>query len=229
MPVRAESDHAFYWRCGLGMIVFLVLGFGARVLVEREERSPALAVLVPHIVSIGAWYLLFAAQTRLIAAGRRTLHRRLGSASVPLVLALLVTGVAVTRANFLIKGDAPLVFFNVLNLAQFTILYAWALLRVRQPALHKRLMLYGSIAMMPPALVRLIQAIGLPEVATVGLIIGWCVPGVLHDRTTLGRVHRGTWIGIGTIAFGLAIGGPVGFSDGWRDVVVSWFGEPAVR
>ena len=63
----------------------------------------------------------------------------------------LVVAVAVTGANFRLKGDAPLVFFNLLNLTQFVVLYTWAVLRVRDPALHKRLLLFGSIAMMPPA------------------------------------------------------------------------------
>ncbi|MCR9245126.1 MAG: hypothetical protein NXI31_08835 [bacterium] len=227
MLLRAESDRRFYWRSSLGLIAFIVLGFGGRALTQHEEDAPALAVLAPHIVCIVGWYLLFAVQAFLIGKGRHQLHRRLGRASVVLVIGLLVSGVLVTSANFRLKGDAPLVFFNLLNLAQFAVLYVWAVLRVRDPALHKRLLLFASIAMMPPALVRLIQTFGLPEVATVGLIVGWCVPSVLHDRATLGRVHRGTWIGLAAIGIGLAIGGPIGFSAGWRELVVAWFGEPA--
>lgn len=226
MPSPRDADRTFHARCGVGLFVFIALGFGGRALTQGEENAPAVAVLAPHIACIGAWYLLFAVQPRLVAAGRVTLHRRLGIASVPLMLALLVTGVLVTGANFRLKGDAPLVFFNVLNLTQFALLYAWALRRTDDPALHGRLLLFGSLAMMPPALVRVIQALGLPEPVSVVLIVGWWIPSVVHDRATLGRVHRGTWIGIAVIAFGLVIGGPVGFSDAWRELVVAWFGEP---
>lgn len=208
------------------MIFCIILGFGGRALTRREENAPELAILLPHILCIAGWYLLFVVQALLIGRGCQALHRRFGYASVVLALCLWGTGIAVTRANFRLQGDASLVFFNLLNLTQFTFLYTWAVLRVRDPALHKRLMLFGSLAMMPPALVRMVQAVGLPEVMTVGLIVGWWIPSVIHDRATLGRVHRGTWIGLATIAFGLVVGGPVGFSDGWRDLVVTWFGEP---
>lgn len=228
MPVP-HPDRRFFAGCGIGLLAFIVAGFGGRALTSREEAAPDAAILVPHVASILGWYLLFVVQAAWIGRGRVRLHRRLGYASLPLAAMLVVSGVWVSAANFALKGDAPLVFFNLLNLCQFAVLYGWAVARVGQPALHKRLMLFASLAMMPPALVRLIQAVGLPEVATVALIVGWWLPPVLHDRATLGRVHRGTWVGMAAIALGLVVGGPIGFSDGWRAWVVEWLGPPQAR
>lgn len=209
------------------LLALILLGFGGRALTRGEETPPDAWVLVPHIACIGGWYLLFVLQATLIGRRRRGLHRGLGYASLPLAAALLWTSVAVMAANYRIKGDAPLVFFNVLNLTQFAGLYAAAMLRVRSSATHKRLMLYAGAAMMPPALVRIIQAVGLPEPVTVLLIVGLWIPGIRHDRATLGRIHRGTWIGVGVIALGVAVGGPVGFSGWWADLVDRWIGRGA--
>jgi hypothetical protein len=221
---RPASDRVFFVRMGLLLLALILLGFGGRALTRGEETPPEASVLLPHIACIGAWYLLFVVQAWLIGQRRRGLHRMLGYASLPLSAALLWTSVLVMAANYRLKGDAPLVFFNVLNLSQFAAMYGVAVLRVRDTALHKRLMLYASVAMMPPALVRIIQALGLPEPVTVLLIVGLWVPGFRHDLATRGRVHPGTWIGVGVIAVGVAVGGPIGFSAGWADLVERWIG-----
>ena len=126
------------------------LGFGGRALTRGEETPPAPAILFPHIACIGAWYLLFTLQAWLIGRQRRPLHKLLGYATVPLAVALVWTSVLVMAENYRIKGDAPLVFFNVLNLSQFVGLYIAALCSLLKLASHKRLMLYASITMMPP-------------------------------------------------------------------------------
>lgn len=220
MPSRADADHLFFRRFSWALILLIFAGFGGRALTSREELPPAASILFPHIGCIGGWYLLFAVQVSLIGRQRKGLHRRLGYLSLLLTIGVLWTGVAVAFANYRLKHDAPLVFFNLLNLSQFAALYAAAVVLVRRPATHKRLMLFASIAMMPPALVRIIQAIGLPEVVTVALMLGLLVPVVRHDRTTLSRVHPSTWVGGGTVIAGILIGGPLAFQPGWA----AWLG-----
>lgn len=215
MPSRADADRLFFRRFSWALILLILAGFGGRALTSREELPPAAVILLPHIACIGGWYLLFAAQVSLIGARRKGLHRRLGYLSLPLAIGVVWTGVTVAFANYRLKHDAPLVFFNLLNLSQFAALYAAAVVLVRKPAAHKRLMLFGSIAMMPPALVRIIQAIGLPEVVTVAPMLGLLVPVVLHDRRTLGGVHPSTWTGGGAVVAGILIGGPLAFQQGW--------------
>ncbi|MCA8952635.1 MAG: hypothetical protein KDE27_24190 [Planctomycetes bacterium] len=206
------------------MIALIVAGFGGRALARGETSPPAPAILIPHAICIGAWYLLFLLQAAWIGRRRLRLHRAIGYASPLLAVAVLWTGVAIMAANYRLKGNAPLVFFNALNLTQFAGLFSAAIATVRRPAVHKRLMLYASIAMLPPALVRLVQALGLPDATAVLPIIALWLPGPCHDRRTLGRVHGATWIGIGVIAFGVVIGGPIGFSTGWAELVERWFG-----
>ena len=225
MPAAAATDRSLAVRAGLLLVALIVLGFGGRALtqVEAAEARPPLAVLLPHVAAVSAWYLLFLLQAAW-SGPRRRLHRVAGYLSLPLVVALLWTGLLVMAANYRLKGDAPLAFFNVLNLGQFAGLYVAALTQVRRPRRHMRLMLYASCAMMPPALVRIVQAVALPEPVTVLLIVGLWVPGLRHDRATLGRVHGATWVGVGVIAAGVALGGPVGFSAAWAALVDGWLG-----
>jgi len=225
VPAAPATDRALAVKAGLLLLALIALGFGGRALTQGEaaEERPPLAVLLPHIATVGGWYLLFVLQAAW-SGPRRRLHRVLGKLSAPLVLALLWTGLLVMAANYRLKGDAPLAFFNVLNLCQFAGLYVAALTQVRRPARHMRLMLYASCAMMPPALVRIVQALGLPEPVTVLLIVGLWVPGLRHDRETLGRVHGATWVGIGVIAAGVVLGGPVGFSAAWAALADAWLG-----
>ena len=210
----SSTDRAFAVRMGLAMLGLILVGFGGRALTADEEPALDPAVLGRHIATIAAWYGLFVLQAATSTPQRRW-HRTLGYLSVPLVAALCFSGAHVMAANFEATGDAPLAFFNLLNLTQFLGLYTAAVLSVRRPQRHARLMLYASLAMMPPALVRIVQAAGLPEPASVLLIVALWIPGIRHDRATLGRVHPATWWGVGVIAAGLAVGGPVGFSAGW--------------
>ncbi|MGC6486472.1 MAG: hypothetical protein ACON4Z_02420 [Planctomycetota bacterium] len=218
MAAHQRSDRAFAARAGQSLIALMLLGFGGRALVHGDSAPPPLRVLLPHVATVVAWYVLFVLQAAS-GARRRRRHRLLGYASLPLVLAMLSSGVAVMAANYRLKGDAPLAFFNLLNLSQFFGLYTAALLSVRRPRQHARLMLYASFAMMPPALVRIVQAVGLPEPVTVLLIVGLWIPGIRHDRATLGRVHPATWWGVAVITAGLVLGGPVGFSAAWAALI----------
>jgi hypothetical protein len=224
---RPHADRTFFVRMGLLLLALIVGGFGGRALTHHEELPPAAAVVVPHVLTISLWYVLLPLQASRIGRDRRRLHRLVGYASVPLAIALLWTGGLVMAANYRLKHDAPLVLFNLINLVQFAGLFSAALLTVRRPAAHKRLMLWASIAMMPPALVRMMQALSLPEALTVLPIVALWVPCLRHDRATLGRVHTTTWCTIAVIAFGIAIGGPIGFSGWWAELVERWLGSGA--
>lgn len=228
MAERPADPHGarFFTRFAIALWVLILLGFGGRALTESEEKPPAAWILIPHIVSIAGWYLLFAAQASLIGSKRRELHKRLGMLSPVLSLGLLITSVLVMAANYRLKGDAPLVFFNVLNLSQFTGLYLYAMrLRRSDRAAHARLMLYAGVTMMPPALVRMIQALSLPEVVTIVPIVSLWIPGIVYDRRRYGRIHRGTKIGVGTILVGVLIGAPIGFSETWAGIVETVIGR----
>lgn len=214
MPARPTSDGSFAARMGFAMIALALLGFGGRALTASETHPPPADALSWHVATISVWYGLFVLQA-MIGRARQRLHRALGYLSLPLAAALAWSGVGVMAANYRLTGDAPLSFFNLLNLTQFLGLYTAAVLSVRRPRQHVRLLLYASFAMMPPALVRIVQAVGLPEPVAVLLIVGLWLPGLRHDRALLGRVHPATWVGVAVIASGVALGGPIGFSEAW--------------
>lgn len=223
MPPTDRSDHAFAARAGMLLLGLIGLGFGGRALARGDLDAIPVGTLAPHVASVAAWYGLFVLQARW-SSTRRRWHRLAGRLSVPLVIAMLASGVSVMAANYRLTGDAPLAFFNLLNLCQFLGLYAAALIGVRDRRRHARLMLFASFAIMPPALVRIVQAVGLPEPLSVLLIGGLWIPCIRHDRAALGQVHSATWWGVGVIAAGLVIGGPVGFSTSWAALLDGMLG-----
>ncbi|MEO0479350.1 MAG: hypothetical protein AAF196_07715 [Planctomycetota bacterium] len=214
-PKPTTPDSRFFRDFGLLLIGLIVLGFGGRTLFGHDELRPELPILLPHILTVGGWYVLLVVQSALIACKNRALHRRLGKLSALLALGLVVTGVWVMAANYRLKDDAPLAFFNCLNLSQFVLLYILGIRRVKSDRLaHPRLLIWGAIAMMPPALVRIVQTVGLPEPITVIPMLALWIPPIRHDWQLLGRMQRGTRLGLTVVGLGLVIG-PIGFTEVW--------------
>jgi len=114
-----------------------------------------------------AWLLLFLIQSRLIATRHVAWHRRLGLASVAILawmipLAYTAT-IAMVRRGYDLSGDLRIdrdpphaIVFQLCNLLIFSALAIAALAYRRRPEIHKRLMLFANIELMPAPLAHLI-------------------------------------------------------------------------
>jgi hypothetical protein len=166
-------------------------------------------ILHAHGVLFTAWTLLFLAQARLAVSGRFERHRMLGYVGISLATAMLFVGVGVTIHSLeqaLMRGRgadarafAIVPFTIVLSLAA---LVGAAIANVRRPDVHMRLLLVGTISMLPPAVARLLRlAAGAPRPAIgdtppvaftlvpnllADLLI---VVAIVHDWRTRGRPH----------------------------------------
>lgn len=120
-----------------------------------------------HALTMSAWLVLSFAQALLVAMGKRHGHRSLGIAAFllgPLIVVSLIT----TTWQFLLahQHEWPLpqlsdqfafaLFVQGRVILVFTIYLAWALaVRLRQPELHKRLMLLASFVLIAAAFSRI--------------------------------------------------------------------------
>jgi hypothetical protein len=185
-----------------------------------------------HGALFTGWLLLYVAQTRLVAAHRLDLHRRLGIVGVALALAMVLAGSATTvamgRRRFDLSGDLrieadPLynLVFPLGDLLSFAILASAALLYRRRGAVHKRLMLLatvGSLMAAPLAhlLGRVPAARDIPPIILIPLACLY-LAGAAHDRLTTGRFHPVTlWGGLALLLWAQFRAAVLGPSQAWH-------------
>jgi hypothetical protein len=211
-----NRDRTFFTAMAIANALLIVAGFGystyARIqLGDPRFGGPTLATLVRvHAAVATAWTVLLIVQTRLIAASRIRLHQRLGVVGGITAASVVGLGwvVAVTAVGRFANAGEPaatmaLRFFILpcQELAVFTALVGAALWLRRRGDYHKRLMLLGTIALIPAATTRPFFPGSLPNtlmmfgLAEMVFVVALCV----HDRRMSGRIHAATVWGGGLL------------------------------
>jgi len=229
-PEARRSERRFFTGMALGILVLALAGF-ARTYFLRPllaAPTPALPALTPlihlHGALFTAWVALFLVQARLVAAQRIALHRRLGVAAGVLAAAMVAVGTA-TAIHGAVRGVAPFgmdprrfLIVPLFAIGLFALFVGGGILARRDPQSHKRWMLLGTIAMLPPAIARWVLLLGLgpPVVFAVATLL--LVPLVVWDWRTLRRLHPVTlWAGLV-----LVVSGPLRLvlaqTDGWLGI-----------
>jgi hypothetical protein len=173
-----------------------------------------------------AWTILLIVQTRLIADHRVRLHRRLGMVGGLIATTVVGTGwtVAVTAIGRGVSAGEPgstmaLRFFILpfQELLVFTVLVGAALWMRKRAGYHKRLMLLGTLALIPAATTRpfvpgsLLGSVMMFGLAEVLFFVALCI----HDCRTAGRVHAATRWGGGLLVITAVSRTLVAGTDQW--------------
>ncbi len=208
-----QAERRFYGGMILAIALTLVAGFGRsyllRPLLGPPANPPAAHHLTPlihlHAALSAAWIAVLLTQARLVAGRRIDRHRKLGWLGGALALAMLPVGV-ITALHGVVRGVSvagieprrflALPLFAILV---FFVLVAFAFAKRRSPQAHKRLMLLATLALLPPALARLmILELGLGSPAVVfAVVVAYVAALVVWDLRTLGRLHPATlWGGL---------------------------------
>ena len=192
-----RTDRLFYGGMALAVLAIVFVGFMRTFYLSSYFGRPTPSTLrVVHGIAFTSWVVLFAIQTALIAAGRRTIHRRLGYAGAVLAATMVVLGLRLAIDAALV-GRAPLglqplefLIIPVFDMLVFAPLVAAAVYFRRQAETHKRLMLVATISLLGAAMARVT---GTPGAG--GPLVFFGVPdlmilaGMLYDRRTRGHVH----------------------------------------
>jgi hypothetical protein len=213
-PARLSAERRFYSLMALMMIGLVLIGFAPsfylRGVVPAFPRpNPSFTPLVlVHGAMFTIWMLVFWAQTALIAAGRRDIHKKLGVAGlvlaallVPLMYAVAVGQVA--RANqppFTTPIAWTAVPLCVIPVYAILVWLGWS--RRRDAQAHKRLMLGAALMMMGPAIGRMPLAPPVLAGFAFTMFLAWLTfaPLMIWDRKTMGRLHWATKTGAGLAA-----------------------------
>ncbi len=235
--VEPLSERRFFTAMALTMMAVTLVGFGPTYYFANLNHAPR-PILTPalhvHGALATAWLLLLIVQTRLIAARRRDVHRRLGIAGALLALAVLVSGILLaigserrqhTEVNAGTLVD-PYVFliFPVAAVGLFALFVALGVINRNRPGTHKRLMLLGTISLIGPALARIVTQLvqgavipGVPGVVGAVLLLNVFLAAlVLHDFRTNGRLHSATLWGGGVLLLSEPLRFIIGFSAPWQ-------------
>jgi ABC-type multidrug transport system fused ATPase/permease subunit len=158
---RAAGRYFYLWMAG----AFILVAFGGFVptywapVVAGTFRAPP--IIHVHGMLMFAWTLFYFSQTALVATGRTMDHRSWGLAGISLftviACAILVGQMAVLKHNDALgTGDAAR-RFSAVTLCAWPVmvsLFTLAIVNIKRPEVHKRLMVLLMAAMMTPAIAR---------------------------------------------------------------------------
>jgi len=210
MNDRNRELNIFFW-FSLFLLVFAITAFTLRAWLDAENLPSMGNSLVVHAIACGLWLAYVPTQAYLIAKRRITIHQTLGWASVVLAIAVVSSGVIISfeflermEANAIFRDRAFFFFFaGIVNFALFFSFYTLAIVRRRDREFHKRMMMFASVVLIPPAFNRLVFAFDLPpSVTNIGwLFLVFVIP--IYDRWKEGRLTSGSKIGLGLVALGI--------------------------
>jgi uncharacterized membrane protein YhaH (DUF805 family) len=202
---RARADRIYFGAMALICGVAILGGFTPSFFLRSTLMAGAFP-LRPTVITHGAlftvWVALFLTQTALISARRRDWHRRLGLLGLAVVPAMAAVGTLLIAGFERSHGvEPPLTFaVHVLGnggpLSLFVAFAAAGLWWRREPAVHKRLMLFATLALEPAGFARLIAYFGFgqsPNVPCFGVL---CLSCVVYDLCVDRRVRPVTLVGV---------------------------------
>lgn len=231
----AIRGQRFYFHMSLVCLGVAVAGFAPTYWLPMARGALEVSLITHvHALFAYAWVLLFVAQASLASSGRIALHRELGVAGVAIATALFFTGTgtainSIKRMEVLGHGEAArsFSFVSISGIVLFAALFAIALLNVRRPDVHRRLMLVNTAGLLQAAVGRWFVLFLAPDRATAGpppvfvtvmpgLVVDLIVvAGMIHDRRTRGRVHPAYWAAGGALLAVQLLRVPASTSAAW--------------
>jgi hypothetical protein len=191
--VTARRDRIFHPGMAIACLVTAIVGFGPTYFFKPIHPSPELSPLFHvHGLVFTTWLVLLIVQSGLVRADRVDVHKRLGIFGAVLAAAVVLLGLAVSiygaRHGTSADGLSPLAFmiFPFGQTLLFGGFIAAGLWKRRQPEIHRRLILLGTICLMTPALSRIV---GRHAVLASFLTVGFVIVAMIHDWISRRRVH----------------------------------------
>src|SRR5688572_20010845 len=220
----AAAGQRFYVNMAAACLAVAVLGFAPTYWIPMMQGTLNVSPITHlHGLFFYGWTALYLAQAWLVRERRLTRHRQLGVIGVSLATGMCFVGLAAAIGTLKKFEPTPMAdaarAFSVIpvtGIVFFAVLVAVAVAKVRQPEVHKRLLLVATVSLLnaavgrwfavflaPPVPDGLRGAVGPPAVwvsvmpaLVADLLI---VAAMIHDKRTRGQVHRVYWIAGGSL------------------------------
>jgi hypothetical protein len=238
-PIAARGQR-FYVGMAATCLAIGAIGFAPTYWVPMLQRTLAVPPLTHlHALFFYGWLLLFLHQTMLAASGRLGRHRELGVAGVALATGMCFVGLGMAigslkRLEAAGAGEAARAFsiVSVSAVTLFGALVATAIVNVKKPEVHKRLMLVATVSILQAGIGRWFllflapRAAVLPGPPAVPPVAVSILPGLvtdlllvaamIHDRRTRGRVHPVYWYAGGMVLAVQVLRVPISTTSAWE-------------
>ncbi len=226
-----RRERIFYTGMAIAVLITVFAGFSRTWFLRPYFPQPVqlIPLIVVHGILFSSWVALFITQTSLVAAKRTRTHMRLGLAGGVLASLMVIIGTitAIVRANgpSPIPGINPLSFLTIPlgDILVFAILIGAAFYYRKRVDIHKRLMLIGTIALLPAAVARL--PIGFIETGGPFVFYGlsdlFLLPLLIFDFGTRGRPHAATILGGALLVASHPLRMIIGVTHAWL-VFANW-------
>ena len=206
-PARLNSRqaNALLGHIAFALVAFTIAAFAIKVVIHPERAARYTPLVVFHAGAMLAWMSLLGAQAYLAARGTMGLHRRLGTASMALAAAMIVSGMIISINLGQELGRTEVTVVNIASFVTFVPLYFAALHFARSHDMHahRMAMLIGTLAFMTPVYARVTDVLALPPEVAIGLQPPLTVVIALgYEWAVLGRFTRHS---AAMLAFSIAV------------------------
>jgi hypothetical protein len=222
--------RAFYIGLPMAMAVVVFLGFAPTYYLRASYGTAGTLAPLYHVHGFlfTCWMLLLMLQPALVAARRTDIHRRIGRLGMGLAAAMVVAAFAVTldlgRRGAAPPGVPPEVFLIVpfSTLVVFPALIGSAFLWRRTPETHKRLMLIGTLELVPAGFGRFPALFPYGPFGYFGMTDIFLVAILAYDLVTRHRIHPATLWGGGFLVASQVGRVALGGTETWQ-AFARWF------
>jgi hypothetical protein len=179
-PSARRFRPSFFFWMTLVLCFFVFGGFGTTYLVpmSRGAFPPAPPIVHLHGAIFFSWMMLLVVQAGLVNAGNVRLHRSLGTWGIAHATALIYTGILlqlIATRSAMDKGFAPGtdgLYLGLCAFFGFSTMFILAIRNVRRPEIHRRMILFAMLPLLPPGVNRFwSHALGLEPIPVVPLYL----------------------------------------------------------
>jgi hypothetical protein len=163
---RTNVSRQFYFAMALTCLIIAVLGFMPTYfvpMVEGKFKGPPLVHI--HGLVLFAWMAFFCTQTWLVARGKTLAHRTWGVLGVSIATAMVfvvtaIVSLRISQASLpgqpegLAHGVRAFAWVSIGGIGFFIGAFALAIVEVRRPETHKRLLLLATISLLGAPIAR---------------------------------------------------------------------------
>jgi hypothetical protein len=228
-PTGRTREHVFFGAMSVAVALIVFIGFSRTYYLAGTFGAKPLAAPIVHVhgAVFTCWILLLLTQASLVGTGHTRIHRRLGLVGLGLAPLMVILGVLVANEMLnrtaLIPGFAsPLIFAVALSeIAGFAVPVFFAFRLRRRPAVHKRLIMIGTIAMTTAGFgrwpVQFLLHKPLPAMFAAFTLLSLLF---VYDVLSTRRLHRATVLGSAWVVLIELSGFVVGHTAAWSAFAV---------